>query len=100
MCVCVCVAKPVAVELRCHATALIAYVRTRCRSAVQLDQLCSNRAADQRLCFCYIDSTIPLLPKSKISIIQPTFVTVQPGLCYLDLVGNPEDMFSHDAAHI
>ena len=23
MCVCVCVAKPVAVELRCHATALI-----------------------------------------------------------------------------
>ena len=30
VCVCVCVAKPVAVELRCHATALInlvAYIR-------------------------------------------------------------------------
>ena len=29
------------------------------------DQLCGNRTADQRLCFRYIDSTIPLLPKSK-----------------------------------
>ena len=26
------------------------------------DQLHSNRAADQRLCFRFIDSTIPLLP--------------------------------------
>ena len=26
------------------------------------DQLCGNREADQRLCFRYIDSTIPLLP--------------------------------------
>ena len=31
------------------------------------DQLCGNREADQRLCFRYIDSTIPLLPKYKIS---------------------------------
>ena len=31
------------------------------------DQLRSNREADQRLCFCYIDSTIPLLSKSEIS---------------------------------
>ena len=30
------------------------------------DQLCGNREADQRLCFRYIDSTIPLLPKSEI----------------------------------
>ena len=30
------------------------------------DQLHSNRAADQRLCFRYIYSIIPLLPKSKI----------------------------------
>ena len=28
VCVCVCVAKPVAVELRCHATALICLVPT------------------------------------------------------------------------
>ena len=31
------------------------------------DQLCGNRTADQRLCFRYIDRTIPLLPKSEIS---------------------------------
>ena len=31
------------------------------------DQLRGNREADQRLCFHYTDSTIPLLPKSKIS---------------------------------
>ena len=33
------------------------------------DQLRGNREADQRLCFRYIDSTIPLLPKSEISIL-------------------------------
>ena len=26
-----------------------------------------NHTADQRLCFHYIDSTVPLLPKSKIT---------------------------------
>ena len=31
------------------------------------DQLRGNREADQRLCFRYMDSTIPLLPKSEIS---------------------------------
>ena len=31
------------------------------------DQLRGNREADQRLCFRYLDSTIPLLLKSKIS---------------------------------
>ena len=30
------------------------------------DQLPGNREADQRLCFCYIDSTIPLVPKYEI----------------------------------
>ena len=34
------------------------------------DQLRGNREADQRLCFRYIDSTIPLLPKSEISSLQ------------------------------
>ena len=32
-------------------------------------QLRGNREADQRLCFRYIDSTIPQLSKSKISIL-------------------------------
>ena len=45
------------------------------------DQLRSNCAADQRLCFCYMDSTIPLLSKSKISSLLPYSMAVQPGLC-------------------
>ena len=39
-----------------------------------------NREADQRLCFRYLDSTIPLLPKYKISSLSPSPVAVQPGL--------------------
>ena len=31
------------------------------------DQLCGNCTAGQRLSCCYIDGTIPLLPKSEIS---------------------------------
>ena len=31
------------------------------------DQLRGNREADQRLCFRYIDSTMPLVSKSEIS---------------------------------
>ena len=46
------------------------------------DQLHSNCPADQRLCFRYMDSTIPLLSKSKISSLYPSSVAVQPGLCW------------------
>ena len=42
------------------------------------DQL---RAADQRLCFRYTDSTIPLLHISEISSLKPSSVSAQPGLC-------------------
>ena len=45
------------------------------------DQLRDNREADQRLCFRYIDSTIPILSKSEISSLVPSSVAVQPGLC-------------------
>ena len=45
------------------------------------DQLRGNREADQRLCFRYTDSTIPLLPIYKISSLLPSSETVQPGLC-------------------
>ena len=45
------------------------------------DQLRGNREADQRLCFRYTDSTIPLLPKSEISSFYPASVLVQAGLC-------------------
>ena len=34
------------------------------------DQLRGNREADQRLCFRYIDSAIPLLPKLEISGVK------------------------------
>ena len=40
-----------------------------------------NKGADQRLCFRYTDSTIPLLCKFKMSNLYPSSVTVQPGLC-------------------
>ena len=45
------------------------------------DQLRSNCEADQRLCFRYSDSTIPLVLKSEISSFQLFSVTVQVGLC-------------------
>ena len=48
------------------------------------DQLRGNREADQadqRLCFRYKDSIIPLLFKSEISSFQPAPVTVQLDLC-------------------
>ena len=45
------------------------------------DQLRGNREADQRLCFRYIDGTIPLISKSESSSLKPCSVAVQPGLC-------------------
>ena len=45
------------------------------------DQLRSNCEADQRLCFLYMDSTIPLLLKSEISSFYQSSVAAQPGLC-------------------
>ena len=50
------------------------------------DQLCGNFEADQRLCFRYTDSTIPLLSKSEIFKSLAIFlklyslVCVRPGL--------------------
>ena len=63
------------------------------------DQLRGNREADQRLCFHYTDSTITLLSNSEISSLKASSVVVQPDLCWT-LVGNPEDRFSHNEAHI
>ena len=45
------------------------------------DQLRGNREADQRLCFRYTDSTIPLLLKSEISSFLLFSALVQAGLC-------------------
>ena len=45
------------------------------------DQLRGNREADQRLCFRYIDSKIPLFSIYEISSLWPSCVALQPGLC-------------------
>ena len=45
------------------------------------DQLRGNREADQRHCFRYADSTIPLLLKSEISSFWLFSVLIQVGLC-------------------
>ena len=62
------------------------------------DQLRGNREADQRLCFRFIDSTIPLFlnPKFQASshlLYMHSLVCVGPGQ-------KPERWFSHVAAHM
>ena len=63
------------------------------------DQLRGNREADQRLCFRYIDSTIPLLLKYK-NFKSLAILYGCTARFVWDLVGNPEDPFSHNEAHI
>ena len=58
------------------------------------DQLRSDCAADQRLCIRYIYSTIPLNFRPLAILCGCTAWLVW------DLVGNPEDRFSHNEAHI
>ena len=55
--------------------------------------ICENKDEDhdQRLCFRYKDSKIPLLAKSEVSSsCTARFVS--------DMTGNPEDKFSQDVA--
>ena len=63
------------------------------------DQLHGNREADQRLCFRYIDSTIPLVPKYEIFESLAIFCGCTAWFVW-DLVGNPEDRLSHNEAHL
>ena len=62
------------------------------------DQLRGNLEADQRLCFRYTDSTIPLLPKIR-NFKHLAILCGCTARFVLDLVGNPEDRFSHNEAH-
>ena len=65
------------------------------------DQLHSICATDQRLCFPYTDSTIPLLSNPKfMSLSDLSIFCGCAALFVSDLVGNPEDKFSHVVAHI
>ena len=62
------------------------------------DQL-RNGAADQGLCFRYIDSTIPLLPKSE--VFKPLAIFCGCTAEFVSyLIVNPEDRFYHDAAEM
>ena len=45
------------------------------------DQLRGKREADQRLCFRYTDSTIPLLPKSEISSLTNNLLWLNSPVC-------------------
>ena len=51
-------------------------------------------AADRHLCFCYTDSTMTLLPISKISGFSVAIFCNCIDRFVSDLVGNPEDWFS------
>ena len=55
-------------------------------------------SANQRLCFRYIDSTIPLLSKSN---FKPLAIFCDCTVWFVsDFVGNPEDRFSHNETRI
>ena len=69
------------VELELHFSLVVRKLALCICENKDADQLRGNREADQRLCFRYTDSTIPLLPKSEISNLKPSSVAVQPGLC-------------------
>ena len=63
------------------------------------DQLRGDREADQCLCFRYTDSTIPLLHKFQ-NFKPPAIFCGCTAWFVLDLVGNTEDLFSHNEAHM
>ena len=62
------------------------------------DQLRGNREADQRLCFRYTDSTIPLLSESKFPVSGHLLCLYSP-VC-VGPVRKPHCWFSHEAAHL
>ena len=65
------------------------------------DQLRGNREADQRLCFRHTDSSIPLLSKFDIRHFKPLAIFYGCTAWFVwDLVGNPEDRFSHNEAYL
>ena len=63
------------------------------------DLLRGNREAGKRLCFRYIESTIPVLSKSIYFKLLAIFCGCTARFAS-DLVGTPKDRFSHNEAHI
>ena len=64
-----------------------------------LKQRRSSASADQRLCFRYTDSTIPLLLKYETSSFYPSSVSAQAGSC-LTWSERPKAVFLGAAAQI
>ena len=62
------------------------------------DQLRGNREADQCLCFCYTEGTIPLLPTYEITSFKLSSVTVQPG--FVTWLETSKTGFSHNVAQM
>ena len=62
------------------------------------DQLLGNREADQRLCFRYSDSTIPLLLKSEFQA-SSSFLCLYRPVC-VGPVRKPHCWFPHEAAQM
>ena len=63
------------------------------------DQLRGNREADQRLCFRYSDSTIPLLLIKVRNFKLLALFCACTGRFVSDLFGKPHCWFSHETAH-
>ena len=70
------------------------FQRFYCMSHIMRKHGCLNMLKQRRLCFRYIYSAVPLLPKPLAIFCGYTVQFV------MDLVGNPKDRFSHDSAHI
>ena len=64
------------------------------------DQLRGNREADQRLCFRYSDSVIPLLPKSELNFKSVVIFSDCTARFVSAQVRNPEDRFSQNEAQL
>ena len=63
------------------------------------DKICINCAADQRLCFGKLNTTIPLLSTSEMSSLSPSSVVVQLSLCWT-WSKTLKTGFFHDTAQI
>ena len=75
---------------------LFAYAKTK--TQISFAVTACHREADQRLCFRFTDSTIPLLPKTETSSFQPSSMAVQPGFVW-DQVKQTKPVFSQRGSY-
>ena len=63
------------------------------------DQLCGNREADQRLCFRYKDSTIPLLPNNPKFQASSHLLWLYSSVCFGPDRAPPRPVFSQQESY-